>query len=243
MADRHVALHRRRCRRTVRVQRRNLRGAVRRKRIALMLGAVVPLAACASGSSNSPGEGPIASTASTTTVTQAPVSSSSTPVLTSPSTSTSTTLDLAAEAVPQVRTAVDLAQQTFSACLVAMPSCDPSVLSLARAGDLLARNVARISEWNAAGYTVRNRDQYRYVIEEVTLAPGGSQATALVCVADGSDLVKPGAGPGDADVIIDDSFTAGRESWDMRLEPDGKWRAYDAPAVGPTEATDVCPSG
>ena len=88
-----------------------------------------------------------------------------------------------------------------------MPSCDPSTLAVARAGDLLARNVARINEWNAAGYTVRNRDQFRYVIEEVTLGPSGTQATALVCIADGSELVKPGAGPGGADVIIDDTFT------------------------------------
>jgi hypothetical protein len=124
-----------------------------------------------------------------------------------------------------------------------MPSCDPSTLSVARAGDLLARNVARINEWNAAGYTVRNRDQFRYVVEKVTLAPSGTQATALVCIADGSDLVKPGAGPGGADVIIDDSFTSGRASWDMRLDSDGKWRAYDAPAVGPTESRDVCPGG
>ena len=124
-----------------------------------------------------------------------------------------------------------------------MPSCDSSTLSVARAGDLLARNVARINEWDAAGYTVRNRDQFRYVIEEVTFAPSGTQAAALVCIADGSDSIKPEAGPGGADVIVDDSFTAGRESWDMRLEPDGKWRAHDAPAVGPTAATDVCPSG
>ena len=54
-----------------------------------------------------------------------------------------------------------------------MPSCDPSTLSVARAGDLLARNVARINEWNAAGYTVRNRDQFRYVIEEVTRPRAG----------------------------------------------------------------------
>ena len=116
------------------------------------------------------------------------------------STSTSTTLDPAAQAEAEVRAAVDLAQETFSACLVAMPSCDPSTLAVARAGDLLERNVARINEWNAAGYTVRNRDQFRYVIEEVTLAPSGTQAAALVCIADGSDLVQPGAGPGGADV-------------------------------------------
>jgi hypothetical protein len=83
-----------------------------------------------------------------------------------------------------------------------MPSCAPSTLSVARAGDLLARNVARISEWDAAGYAVRDRDQFRYVIEEVTLERSGTQAAALVCIADGSDLIKPGAGPGGADVII-----------------------------------------
>jgi len=72
------------------------------------------------------------------------------------------------------------------------------------------------------------------------LAP---QATALVCIADGGDLVKPGAGPGGADVIIDDSFTSGRAWWDVRLDPDGKWCACDAPAVGPTESRDVCSGG
>ena len=53
----------------------------------------------------------------------------------------------------------------------------------------------------------------------------GLRSAALVCIADGSDLVKPAAGPGGADVIIDDSFTSGRESWDMRLDADGNWRA------------------
>jgi hypothetical protein len=124
-----------------------------------------------------------------------------------------------------------------------MPSCDPSTLAVARTGDLLARNVARINEWNAAGLTVRNRDQFRYVVEQVVLGTDGVQAEALVCFADGSDLVRPGAGPGGADVIVDDSFTSGRESWDVRLDPDGHWRAYDGTAVGPSESSDVCPPG
>ena len=215
---------------------------MRRKRIALILVAVVPLAACASGS-DSPST---SSNSSTTSAATSPTSDSGTTTTVTPptsSSSTSTTVDLAAQAEAAVRAAIDLAQSTYSACLVAMPSCDPSTLSVARAGDLLARNGARINEWNAAGYTVRNRDQFRYVVEEVTLAPSGTQATALVCIADGSDLVDPGAGPGGADVIIDDSFTSGRASWDVRLDPDGKWRAYDAPAVGPTESRDVCPGG
>jgi hypothetical protein len=124
-----------------------------------------------------------------------------------------------------------------------MPNCDPSTLAVARAGSLLAQNVARINEWNAAGYTVRDRDKFRYVVENVALQPDLQRATAIVCIADGSKLVKPGAGPGGADVIVDDSYTSGREAWDVRLDADGRWRAYDAPAVGATEARDVCPAG
>ena len=82
--------------------------------------------------------------------------------------------------------AIALAQETFSACLVAMPTCDPSTLAAARAGDLLARNTARINEWNADGYTVRDRDNFRYVVESVALQPDLKRATAIVCIADGA---------------------------------------------------------
>jgi hypothetical protein len=203
---------------------------------------VLGVAAC---SSDSDSDGTTTTAATTTTATPSTSTTAERTTTTAGSTasptSTSTTLDPTEQAELDVREAVALAQETFSACLVAMPSCDPSTLAVARAGDLLERNTARINEWNAAGYTVRNRDQFRYVIEEVTLAPDGATATALVCIADGSDLVQPGAGPGGADVIIDDSFTSGRESWDMRLDPDGRWRAHDGTAAGPTESSDVCP--
>lgn len=207
----------------------------------LALGAV----ACADSSDSSP------STPSSTdpiTVTSTAASSTSISIVTSTtSTSTSSTSTTTSEppASPEddIRAAIALAQQTFSGCLVAMPQCDPATLSVARAGPLLERNVARVQEWNAAGYTVRNRDQFRFVVEGVTLSPDGLTATATVCIADGSDLVHPGAGPGGADVIVDDAYTSGRSAWDMRLDPDGQWRAYDAPAVGPTESSDVCPAG
>jgi hypothetical protein len=84
---------------------------------------------------------------------------------------------------------------------------------------------------------------FRYVIEKVTLQPDLTRATATVCIADGSRLVRPGIGPGGADVIVDDTFGSGRETWDMRLDADGTWRAYGAPASGPTETSDVCPAG
>jgi hypothetical protein len=214
------------------------------RRAAAVLSLALGVAAC---SSDSDSDGTTTTVATTTTATPSTSTTAerttTTSSSTSPPTSTTTTLDPTDQAERDVRAAIDLAQETFSACLVAMPSCDPATLAVARAGELLERNTARINEWNAAGYTVRNRDQFRYVIEEVTLASGGARATALVCIADGSDLVQPGAGPGGADVIIDDSFTSGRASWDMRLDPDGRWRAYDAPAVGPTESRDVCDGG
>ncbi len=139
-----------------------------------------------------------------------------------------------------VRAAIDLAQSSFSRCLTAMPACDPTTLGTARAGDLLKRNIGRIEAWNAAGYTVVDRDQFRYVIDSVSLSADLRTATVVVCIADGSKLVLPGAAPDGGNVIVDGAYTSGRSRWDMRLDGDGRWRGYDAPAVGLTESTDQC---
>ena len=74
-----------------------------------------------------------------------------------------------------MRAVIRKAEEDFSACLVSMPQCDVAVLASTRAGALLERNTARIQEWNNAGYTVRNRDKFRYVIESVTV----NRASAL----------------------------------------------------------------
>jgi hypothetical protein len=142
-----------------------------------------------------------------------------------------------------VRSATVAAIDDFSACLVAMPNCDTSTLASTRADPLLTVNTNRVAEWNAAGYTVVDRDEFRYVIESIVIAESLDQATVTVCFADGSKLVEPGVGPGGIDVIIDGAFASGREAWDMRLDDDGIWRAYDAPLIGETEDTDVCPVG
>jgi hypothetical protein len=123
-----------------------------------------------------------------------------------------------------------------------MPTCDPATLAVARGGGLLERNTARIQEWNSAGYTVVDRNQFRYVIESVTLGADRTTAMAVVCIADGSKLVLPGAAPDGGNVIVDGAYTSGRSRWEMRLDGDGRWRGYDAPAVGPTESTDQCPA-
>jgi hypothetical protein len=122
-----------------------------------------------------------------------------------------------------------------------MPNCDPTLLEATRAGDLLESNVARINEWNALGYTVRDRDRARFVIENIDVDATATRATATVCIADGSRLVLPSADG--TDVIIDDAFVSGREAWELRLDPDGSWRAYAAPGVGETSETDQCPAG
>lgn len=124
-----------------------------------------------------------------------------------------------------------------------MPRCDPSTLEATRENPLLAVNVSRVTEWNGEGYTVIDRDQFRHVIEGVELSADLRQATVTVCFVDGSKLVDPGAAPDGTDLIIDGTFVSGREAWDMRLGDDGTWRAHDAPLIGTTEATDVCPAG
>lgn len=167
-------------------------------------------------------------------------SSTNTTATTAAPTRTTTTVPLDAETV--IRATLEKSFSDFSSCLTSMPNCDPTVLEATRAGDLLAGNVARINEWNDAGYTVIDRDQYRYVIESVEFGEDETTATATVCLTDGSKLVQPGAGPDGADVIIDDTFVSGRDAWEMRLDDDGKWRAYAAPAVGPMERSDVCPA-
>lgn len=142
-----------------------------------------------------------------------------------------------------VRAAVDLAQATFSACLVAMPTCDPSTLAVARTGAVLERNSARIEEWNALGYTVRDREAFRYVIESVEVDGSGMEATATVCIADGSRLVMPNAAPDGSDVVVDDEFVSGRTAWQLRLDSDGVWRAFDSSPVGESASEDVCGAG
>ncbi|MCU1395308.1 MAG: hypothetical protein JWM34_3736 [Ilumatobacteraceae bacterium] len=163
-----------------------------------------------------------------------------------PSTAAPTTIAVpstAAAADPEaaVRSAIALAESSYSACLTAMPSCDPATLAVARAGDLLQGNVDRVNEWNAQGYTVRDRDQFRYVVESVTLGQDNTTASAVVCIADGSKLVLPNAGPAGVDVVVDDTFASGVSTWDMRLDGDGVWRVYGAPSTGPAETSDVCP--
>lgn len=104
----------------------------------------------------------------------------------------------------------------------------------------MQRNVGRIDEWNAAGYTVTDRDQFRYVVESVALSSDLTSATAVVCIADGSKLVLPGAAPDGGNVVVDDVYVSGRESWAMQLDADGVWKVFEAPALGPTESTDQC---
>ena len=208
--------------------------------------ALVFVGACSddAASNTTPGSSPLAvQVDSTTTAPTTTTTLSSAPSITSTTSTvlpTTTTAGPAATVESDVRAAIDLAQSSFSDCLTAMPTCDPSTLAVARAGGLLERNTARIQEWNSAGYTVIDRDQFRYVIESVTLGDNLTTAMVVVCIADGSKLVLPGAAPDGGDVVVDDAYTSGRSQWEMRLDGDGRWRGYDAPAVGPTESTDQC---
>lgn len=204
------------------------------------------LVACSSGEDASPDTGTITQVSAAVTepsvVGSVSTTSTTSSTSVSPSSDPPPTLEVMNETEQAVRAAVDQAARDFSDCLVAMPACDAASLAATRGDPLLSINVARVDEWNAAGYTVIDRDQFRYVIEGVELSADGQQATVAVCIADGSKLVDPGAGPDGADLIVDDAYVSGREAWDMRLGDDGIWRIHDGPVIGTTEATDVCPA-
>lgn len=214
---------------------------------------VLLLAACSSGNdaappttiesvstaSSSSGEETTSLATSTTSI--APTTTATTTTV-APATSAPTTLDTGAAAEAAVRTAVERAIADFSECLVAMPHCDPAMLAATRTDPMLAINTQRISDWNSSGFTVIDRDQFRYVIESVEVSPDLRQATVMVCFADGSKVISPGAAPDGSDVIIDGTFVSGREAWDMRLGDDGVWRVREGPVVGKTERTDQCPA-
>ena len=223
-------------------------GVVAGRWVGVVVSGALLLAACSSDDDAAP-ESTVAKT--TTSVAVETTTSTSTPSTSSSTTSTSTTVastspptasDPQASVETAVRAAVDLAISDFSACLVAMPNCGPATLEATRADPVLAVNVGRVMEGNGEGYTVIDRDQFRHVIESVELSDDLRRATVTVCFADGSKLVDPGAGPDGADLIIDGAFVSGREAWDMRLADDGIWRAHDAPLIGTTEVTDVCPA-
>lgn len=231
--------------------------AVRRSRsrrsmgfVAVGVTVICSLAACSSDSSGTTTDPTTVTTtsspepSSTVSTSTSPTSTAATVATTPISTQApTTTIDPHAKAESDVRAAIDASVAAFSDCLLKMPNCDVATLEATRRGDMLRINTERVTQWNAAGYTVRDRDTFRYVVEQVELNADLTQATVLVCIADGTKLVQPGAGPGGADVIVDDSYVSGRESWDVRLDADGIWRPYAAPASGPTESRDVCPAG
>jgi hypothetical protein len=214
--------------------------------LSMALSLAVSVAACTSDTSDSAATSASPSTAVVVTTdgslpTTAATTSTST--TSAPTTlASTTTVAPAVKVEADVRAAVAAAQSAYSACLLALPACDPSTLAATRSGPILSVNTTRINEWNSAGYAVRDRDQFRFVVESVIVDSGLTRASAIVCIADGSKLVRPGAGPGGADVIVDGTYVSGRSIWDMRLDVDGIWRVYDAPVQGPSEETDACPA-
>lgn len=221
------------------------RRAGKMKQLALLVLSTSMLAACSGDDAASPTttEPRVETTTAASSTTAPQVATTSMAATTTTETAAPTTTVATVDPEIAVRVAVEVAQETFSACLVAMPACDPATLAVARAGDLLSRNAARIEEWNALGYTVRDRENFRYVIESVELDSAGTAATVTVCIADGSRLVQPNAAPDGGDVIVDDEFVSGRSTWDVRLDADGVWRAFDTAPLGETSSEDVCGAG
>jgi len=124
----------------VRTVRRVRRDVIGHSGLVVALVVLALGAACSSGSdSGSPSSAPTATTAPPVTAPTAPPSTSSS--TSTAATATATTVDPRTKAEADVRSAIALATQTYSAYLVAMPSCDPSTLAVAR------RDVCRPKTW------------------------------------------------------------------------------------------------
>jgi hypothetical protein len=197
--------------------------------------------ACSGDGDASPASTAKSSVAAATSTTARPTTTeaSTTTVLTVPPTEPSTTVALTPEEA--VRAALAASQDAFSECLLALPRCDVATLSATRAGPILDDNIELVTDWNGRGYAVRDRELFRFVIESVEVAPDGLSAVGVLCYADGSKLVIPGAAPDGSDVIVDDKYGSSRQTWEMRLDPDGAWRAYSAQVLGAKASEDICP--
>jgi hypothetical protein len=139
-----------------------------------------------------------------------------------------------------VRNAIDKSFADSAACLEALPTCDPVTSGAARAGASLEGWTKLVTKYKAAGYVSRRRERNHHNIESVTIQ-GADRATAVVCNTDGSETVQPGAGLDGGDLIVDGQFVSRRDTYDMRLDPDGLWRLYDGKLIKSSSGDDLCP--
>ena len=226
-------------------------GAVAARRGGVVFVAVgVLLAGCSSsGPKASPPTTIVSSVASTKASTVAPTpvttvgsTSTSTTTTTLAPTTTSTTVDPKATAEAAVRADLQAGVSAYKVCLIAMPSCDPQSLTKAFSGPALDRNIAIIKDGNAHGYATRDVDRYRVVVTGIKFADGAapSPASVSVCLSDGAQVVRPGAGPDGADVIVNDEVHTELITLDVRLGASGTWLVNDSVSNGPVQQGDQC---
>jgi hypothetical protein len=184
-------------------------------------------------------------TTSTVPVTTTKVASTTTvPVTTAPA--ATTTVVIATSAAPAtpteqvVRNAIIKVLTDGDACMRALPKCDVTTLAATRGGVSLDVLTKAITQYNAEGQISRNRDRNHYNIESIDIQ-GADRATGVLCNTDGSERVRPGAGPNGVDIIVDDFFVSKREAFEMRLDADGVWRLYDGHIIGNPSGVDLCP--
>ena len=207
----------------------------------------VLLVGCSSSAPKASPPSIVSSVASTkvSTVASTPVTtvgSTSTSTTTTLAPTTTTTIDPKATAEAAIRADLRAGVSAYKACLMAMPSCDPQSLTKAFSGPALDRNIAIISAGNADGYATRDVDRYRVVVTGIKFADGAtpSPASVAVCLADGAQVVRPGAGPGGADVIVNDEVHTELITLDVRLGASGAWLVNDSVSNGPVQQGDQC---
>jgi hypothetical protein len=187
---------------------------------------------------------PSATTSAVVVTTTKVAATSTVPVTTAPPATTtvavSTTPPPPNATEQAVRAAIDKVQANSNACMTALPKCEVATLAATQGGTSLEQRTKLMTQYNAEGQVSRNRDRNHYKIESVTIqAP--DRASAVVCNTDGSERVRPGAGPNGIDIIVDDLFVSRRDTYEMQLDADGVWRLYGGSIIGNPSAVDLCP--
>jgi hypothetical protein len=199
--------------------RRELRGA------AVLVAAVLVVAGCSDDAESAP-----ATTAAVTTTTTAappPTSSTTTTTAAPPVETTASTIDPRVQADADVRALIQRDFEILTTCRAAMPNCDTSTFAETRIGIALDALVQRFAERNADGQATRGLDRVVRTIERVELSDDIASAVVVICTDDGAVRYRPGAGPGGADVIVDDGFSSRRDGTLVQRTADGAWRIVD----------------
>jgi hypothetical protein len=164
--------------------------------------------------------------------------------------STTTTAQPTTTAVPETESTLsnrEIAEQVFlenaelfRTCVQDPESCDEQQFEQTASGEALENLVARIRRLREEGLVVRVPHGIPEPVFQDFEQLRPDEVRLRVCEVDTGVMVEPGAGPGGADVIIDDAVVTDVFDEYVRLDSDGVWRVFRAELVTRIEGDGGC---